>query len=71
MARLGHASPQAAMVYQHAAEERDRLIADRLAAMADEEMVAPVVAIEEAIGRRARGKAADDQARSRHGKAGS
>ena len=34
MARLGHASPQAAMVYQHAADDRDRLIADRLAQMA-------------------------------------
>jgi integrase len=34
MARLGHASPQAAMVYQHAADDRDRLIADRLTEMA-------------------------------------
>lgn len=33
MARLGHASPRAAMVYQHATEERDRLIADRLTSM--------------------------------------
>jgi len=45
MARLGHASPQAAMVYQHAAEDRDRLIAERLAAMTDELDLAPVVAI--------------------------
>jgi integrase len=44
MARLGHASPQAAMVYQHAAEDRDRLIAERLAAMT-EEVLAPVVAL--------------------------
>lgn len=36
MARLGHASPRAAMVYQHASEDRDRLIAERLAAMARE-----------------------------------
>jgi integrase len=36
MARLGHASPQAAMVYQHASRERDRLIAQRLDAMAVE-----------------------------------
>jgi integrase len=36
MARLGHASPRAAMVYQHATEDRDRLIAERLAAMATE-----------------------------------
>ncbi len=34
MARLGHASPQAAMVYQHASQDRDRVIADGLAAMA-------------------------------------
>lgn len=44
MARLGHASPQAAMVYQHAAEDRDRLIAERLTAMTDELLV-PVVPI--------------------------
>ena len=30
MARLGHASARAAMVYQHATEDRDRLIAERL-----------------------------------------
>src|SRR5439155_8508196 len=29
MARLGHSSPRAAMVYQHATEDRDRLIAER------------------------------------------
>ena len=34
MARLGHASHQAAMVYQHAGEQRDRLIAKRLGEMA-------------------------------------
>jgi integrase len=31
-ARLGHASPAAAMRYQHAAERRGREVADRLAA---------------------------------------
>lgn len=36
MARLGHASPRASMVYQHATEDRDRLIAERLTAMAAE-----------------------------------
>jgi integrase len=45
MARLGHASPQAAMVYQHAAEDRDRLIAEGLTAMTME-LLAPVVAID-------------------------
>jgi integrase len=33
MARLGHASSQAAMIYQHAAADRDRCIAEGLAAM--------------------------------------
>lgn len=33
MARLGHSSPEAARRYQHAAERRDREIADRLEAM--------------------------------------
>jgi hypothetical protein len=30
MARLGHASPRAALRYQHAAQSRDRDLADRL-----------------------------------------
>jgi hypothetical protein len=34
MSRLGHASPQAAIVYQHASQDRDRVIAEGLAAMA-------------------------------------
>jgi integrase len=29
-ARLGHTTPAAAMVYQHAASERDKLLAERL-----------------------------------------
>jgi integrase len=33
MARLGHASPQAAMIYQHAASDRDRNIAEGLTVM--------------------------------------
>ena len=36
MARLGHASPRAAMIYQHAAADRDRRIAEGLDAMAEE-----------------------------------
>jgi integrase len=47
MARLGHASPQAAMAYQHAAQDRDRLIADRLAAMGVEAGLAPIVPIKD------------------------
>lgn len=30
MARIGHASPRAALLYQHATEERDRAVADHL-----------------------------------------
>jgi integrase len=41
MARLGHASPQAAMVYQHATRDRDRLIAERLDAMTCEAGIDP------------------------------
>ena len=37
MARLGHSSTRAAMIYQHASEERDRRIADRLSQMVAEE----------------------------------
>ncbi len=32
MARLGHASPQASMIYQHAADERDGRITEGLGA---------------------------------------
>jgi len=39
MARLGHSSSRASMIYQHAAEERDRRIADRLDEMAVEAQV--------------------------------
>lgn len=30
MARLGHSSPRAALIYHHVTEERDRAIADQL-----------------------------------------
>jgi hypothetical protein len=39
MARLGHSSPRAALIYQHASEKRDRRIADRLSEMVAEEGV--------------------------------
>jgi integrase len=42
MARLGHASPRAAMVYQHATRDRDRLIAQRLDEMTLEAGVDPL-----------------------------
>ena len=34
MARLGHSSPRAALIYQHATEDRDRALADALAGLA-------------------------------------
>lgn len=49
MARIGHSSPRAALIYQHATAERDRAIADFLdqqiaaAAAATAEPVAPIV----------------------------
>jgi integrase len=45
MARMGHASPDAALRYQHATEDRDRVIAEALATMAHP---APVVDISRA-----------------------
>jgi integrase len=56
MARLGHSSSRAAMIYQHAADERDRLIADRLDVMIAEERRRNVVAIAEAARRKGRSK---------------
>jgi integrase len=44
MARLGHDSPRAALIYQHASESRDRVIADALSEMAES---APVVRLED------------------------
>ncbi|HJT90990.1 MAG TPA: site-specific integrase [Mycobacterium sp.] len=43
MARLGHASPRAAMIYQHATADRDEQIAAGLAAMTREAGLAEVV----------------------------
>jgi len=39
MSRLGHSSPAMAMAYQHATDERDRLIADALSALATGDVV--------------------------------
>ena len=33
MTRLGHSSPRAAMIYQHATKDRDKTIADALGAL--------------------------------------
>jgi len=35
MARLGHSTPRAVMIYQHATSDRDRAIADALGKLAD------------------------------------
>ena len=35
MARMGHSTAKAALVYQHVAEGRDRIIADRMALLAE------------------------------------
>jgi integrase len=47
MARMGHSTPDAALRYQHATEDRDRVIAEALAGLTKP---APVVAIERAMG---------------------
>jgi hypothetical protein len=35
MVRLGHSSTRAAMIYQHATRDRDKVTADALGALAD------------------------------------
>jgi hypothetical protein len=42
MRRAGHASPMAAIRYQHATEDRDRVLADALARMAEPAEVVPL-----------------------------
>lgn len=42
MSRMGHSSPDAALRYQHATEDRDRVIAKALAAMARPAPVVPI-----------------------------
>jgi hypothetical protein len=44
MARMGHSSPRAALIYQHATADRDRAVAVTLSGFAAV-AVAPVVAI--------------------------
>lgn len=45
MARMGHASPRAALVYQHATAERDKVIADALGTLLDAASPAPVASV--------------------------
>jgi len=42
MRRLDHASPQAALIYQHATEDRDKVIAAALAELAPKAEVVPI-----------------------------
>lgn len=42
MHRLGHTTPAAAMIYQHAAADRDRVIADALSKLATDATVTPI-----------------------------
>jgi integrase len=42
MARLGHSSPRAALIYQHASEDRDRVVADALAQWREPAKVVPI-----------------------------
>lgn len=49
MARIGHASPRAALIYQHATRERDRAIAsylDSIVATSERPVRAPVVGLD-------------------------
>ncbi|HUQ62388.1 MAG TPA: hypothetical protein VM121_01365, partial [Acidimicrobiales bacterium] len=45
MARIGHASPRAALIYQHATRERDRAIATYLDAVVGAEMPSPTAEV--------------------------
>lgn len=47
MARMGHSTPDAALRYQHATEDRDGVIAEALAGLTKP---APIIAIERATG---------------------
>jgi hypothetical protein len=42
MARLGHSTPGAAMRYQHASADRDRVIAEALSQLAATDNVTPI-----------------------------
>jgi integrase len=53
MTRMGHASPRAALIYQHASEERDKAIAEALSdqiSRAVEEGAAKVTRLRSSVG---------------------
>jgi integrase len=49
MARLGHASPRAALIYQHATDERDRALADALSKLVSPGEIVPFPASSDPI----------------------
>lgn len=42
MARMGHSSPRAALIYQHATQDRDQVVAEALSRLATQRSAAPV-----------------------------
>lgn len=59
LVRLGHATQEAALRYQHATDERHRVLAngiDRLIQAAREESSAPVVPLRSGVGRSESGR---------------
>jgi integrase len=53
MTRMGHASPRAALIYQHASEERDKAIAEALSDQISrtvEEAAAKVTRLRSSVG---------------------
>jgi integrase len=44
MARMGHSSPRAALIYQHATQDRDQVVAEALSRLATQRSTAPIQA---------------------------
>jgi integrase len=49
MARMGHASPRAALIYQHASPERDRVLADALSRLVGTSQARPTLRLVESV----------------------
>ncbi len=60
MHRGGHASPAAALRYQHATADRDRAIADALAALAEPSEVTPMAVAKHSVSRSVRTREGHD-----------
>lgn len=61
MARMGHSSPRAALIYQHATQDRDQLVAEALSAIAAQREADTVAAIPRRTRRRTTNLADADQ----------